>query len=1071
MARPRRGGFAPTLDPFGGARGGLGRYSITGDTITSLAQTEAYAIAVGWQNGTISDQVYEASLQHLVDLETPGTSGYVRAKNTLEDAQYSIGRNKLVVTVNTAATTSARLAALTALRTYDVARRDTMTPDNEQYREQVSRIASINGDLRQARYTDLVEKVNNGKGTTQQLLDLTTQLAQEAVGDPDADEWQKTIVTLEGRKKDEELTAAFQAYQHNRKTGASVLELLNARIAETTAGSPDYERLVNQREDLQTNIKNQADSKLEAEMSGKRSAGKLTDAAWLAYLKASYDGAEPGSAEKQNAGNRLREFTFSLAEDKLRYQVTKSGGSAASIHRLVNFYKGYRAGMSPGSERYRQLTLAIDSLSGRKGSGGGSARRGGGGGGGAGSSKGGMGAQLSKQIGGIGSVKDLVSGGQAPPDIGGLFKIDPTNTKQSAWFHNNLRSIKDALNRQSLTWTYYDKAGRPHELAFDPGMAVELQYQDIVNNQVGIAMTGNDARRRQSFVGKLITSGKQLDTVRGTATMDIYTRQESAIKAAKDRALAGGRYAEYLNLVNEEAQLIRRALGIPDGQPTELGYAQNGALTEGARGRIGRDLAGITPRDPDHPDGDPVLGLLQDPTPGISFVTDGDGHVVDAQLDPSRGYVTQAPDGSIKLALINTADPGAWTVDPTTGEQVPAYTQNTIRVTIRRDGEDAVVQQPISRPGDPNGLQMPVWQLDTAGYKPGQPANAPATAPGYHGARTGAPPAVATGMMTRTGAVPLMSTFTKETGNPSPIQWASLDGKTWYRIAPGVQIRVVMDPTVTFKDGKWQKDGTPLDPAKALGYAHVWGEQVAGGPGRFNEQAGGRRDIGAPGVVVPMRTMQYGGVSFDARPDYVIEAEEITNLSPARRAARAAAQRAAGTESEAADVSITRSTLSPEARRARAAAMEAERVTTALEGQRGRAWSSGELQPVSYRALISPDRPMRELPLAPAPVMPLGSRGGAPLREPAVVTQPASNLIPVTPKYTPQPVKLPPLPSLPPVRTGVAAGDIGYRTQPRPIPKPKPTSSGGAIAAKRKPPPAPKPPAAPTSSAGRQRAV
>ena len=198
MAR-RRGAFSNTLDPFGGSRGGLGRYNVTGDTIQSLAEYDAYVVAVAWANGQATDEDYLASLQKMVDLETVGTKGRVTAENKLGDAVYSIGRNKIAGEVNAANTPAERTAALRRMMAYDQARLATMTTGNEAYRSMADRVAGTRTDIRQSQYSELVNKVNAGKASTSQLLALARTFKAEAGSDPDADTWAQSIVTLTDR--------------------------------------------------------------------------------------------------------------------------------------------------------------------------------------------------------------------------------------------------------------------------------------------------------------------------------------------------------------------------------------------------------------------------------------------------------------------------------------------------------------------------------------------------------------------------------------------------------------------------------------------------------------------------------------------------------------------------------------------------------------------------------------------------------------------------------------------------------------------------------------------------------
>lgn len=1055
----RSGGFGTTLDPFGASRGGFSRYNITGETISSLAAAEAYAVAVAWQNGTVSDAEYLASLQKQLDLETPGTSGFIGAENKLEDAKYSIGRNKLVQSVNLASSAGSRISALEALRSYDQSRLGQMNSSNEQYREQVARIASTGADIRQTRYSELVTKVNNGQGTTAQLLALARSNQSASNGQPDADDWTNAVSELENRLKDEELTDAVQAYQHDRITGEELMAKIDSRIGDVTAGSPEAEQLKRQKEDLAEQIKNKADTKLETEMSGKRQAGTINDSQWLDYLRARYEAATPNSAEQIAAGDRLREFTFSLAEDKLRYQVQRG---TAPVSRLIKFYKGYRATMVPGSERYRALTLAIDSLKGRTvstggggGGGGGGASVGGGGGGTASTGKKPTGKLTDPDV----TLQDLAAGLTKPkPDFAKLLSVDPTDSAEVKWFYNNLTEMRAAAaNPNAVIWLYRDKSGKEYSVPFTRTALMQMEKLNVEHMYQQVALA-NTAYKRQTAVSKLITAKNAYDRSLGRATMDVYDKAMKALVSAKERALAGGRWAEYYNLTRQQALLIRDTLGIDPKATTNLSNATNGALNDSQLGRIAADLASLAPRlndgsEDDNLNGDPVLGLMTENTAdrGIPLVLDDDGNAIAGKLDPNRGYVTQLDDGRITIALVDQTDPNAFVQDPVTGVMVPAYTQNSVKVTVRRDGEDLLVTQPITPAGE--GKQAGVWQLDSAGSDPGRPSSA---AVGSKAGYVPVPVGGATkpsGSYAQTGTVAMMSTFTKENGYAQAVQWVSINGTTWYRVAPGTAApRVVLDSTVKWDaaKGAWMKDGQQLSPAEVLKFAHIWGTQIAGGPMAFNETAG-TGGIGAPGTTYVSRENRVqrdaqgnaigGSNSFDARPEYVVEKEELTNLSPEVRRARQAAQKATYGAEEA-DLEDIAKYLSPEARRAATAARAADEQMTRAENVKSNAFNylnGPEVVPAAYRAA--------QKTIASSPLGFLGL--GVLMPEPSVAVQPKPFVpAPIVTAPTPVPVTaLAPLPTPAPIQqTGQSTGDIAYK----PIPKPK------APPVKTKPRPQPK---------------
>jgi len=874
----RVGGFSGTLDPFGSGRGGLGRYNITGETISSLEAYEAYAVAVAWANGEASDEEYIASLQRMVDVSVPGTRERITNENRLADAKYSIGRNVLARDVNNATSMTARVAALRKLLAYDEARRDAMDPDNEAYREQVDRIAGLRGDIRQTQYSDLVTKVNRGMADTAALLAMARGFASASVGDPDADEWEATVVSLKDRVADEKITDGYQAYQHNRMSGAKLLGLLQARMAGMDPDSAAYKDLANQAEDLRERIKTDDRQKREYTMQGRRNDGKVTDKEFLGYLQDEYSNTEPGTSENIAAGNRLREFTFSLAEDKLRYDVTKG---KRPVSALISFYRSARAGMEPGSERYRSLTLAIDRLKGGSGGGGG-----GGGGGGRGS---GSGISLGpKQMPGTTFLADVLGSGKAPPGFGDLFNINVNSVTSRDWWDNNLRSMVDSFQDGKRYWLYYDKAGVAHELPFTPDMMSQMDLMNYEYTRIGL--TGADStKERQMWVGRGITALKALESRGGQYHMDVYQKTWKDIERAKQAALAGGRFAEYANLVEEQTKLARSILNLAPSDPLDVRYATNPMLTEAQRAAIAGDLSAIAPRDIDassdfyNPGGDAVLGLMLDGGIITKYGRDG---MESAQIDPNRGYLQQnVKTGAVELKIVDMDAPGGAVADPATGQLIPAYLANTVAVMVRIDGEDVAVRQEIT-----DTLTLPVWTQTTGaastvvreegtnaasiyvpggkgpkrtpperGFGPRKPGVAPP--PRIPGTSSHYDPLIVGGAQ---ATIPLRSIQTLEGRNP--VTWVSLDGTTWLRVdlsAGGVAPRVVMAPDVTFDEatGQWMKGDKPVTDFRDV--AHWWNQG---------------NDYGAPGQrFEPRMVRSHPGYAddglIDTRPMHVIRDE------------------------------------------------------------------------------------------------------------------------------------------------------------------------------------------------------
>ena len=864
MARSRRGSFSGTLDPFGGSSGGLGRYNITGDTIQSLAEYDAYVTATAWANGQATDEEYLASLQGLVDLTNPNTRDRVAAENKLADAKYSIGRNKIASEVNRADTPAARTAALKKLLAYDTDRLSGMDEGNQAYREQQDRVAGTRVDIRQSQYSELVNKVNAGKGTTAQLLAMAKGFRDASRGDPDNDDWTTTVQQLTERVADEDLNDAYQAYQHNRLSGDKLLAKLNARIAGVDQGSPQYKELVRQREDLQEQLRNDARTKRAADMNGKRAEGKVTDSQFTAYLRDEYNNAPAGTNEKIEAGNRLREFTFSVAEDKLRFDVQKG---KKPVSALINFYKAARAGMAVNSERYRAITLAIDSLQRGGGTGGGGGGgRGGGGGGGAG----GRGVMFyEKQLVGDAALHDIIGSAKAPPDFAGLFKLDISKIADRRWWDNNLRSAVSAFQRGDRTWTYYDKRGNTHELPFSPSMMSQFDQMNLTYSRAGLA-GARDMKDAQFWTGKVITATKAIQSRGGQYTMDVYEKTFGDLERQKQAALAGGRWAEYANLTKEQTELARFILGgtlDPDA-------STNPYLNASAKDRIARDLAHIAPLQNDanqpgfNPDGDQVLAMMQDQR--IQLTVDSDGNAIDGTLDPNSGFLTQLDDGRIVVKPWDVNAAGGSVYDPQLDREVPAYLKQTAPAVIRVNGQDIEVHQPTVD----DGAALPVYISRTgAASSPTlkQGASNPIAdflgfgAKSIPGAATAVDPYVVNGAF---ATVPL-KTFTTREGNTT-VRWVSLDGKTWVRYVPGETAppRVVIGSDYSFDGKTWTKDGKAVAAGDVLGSAHWWGAGDSSAAG----QAWG---LGAPGMTYTTRTAHDDG-RVDTRPDWMFREKKAS---------------------------------------------------------------------------------------------------------------------------------------------------------------------------------------------------
>lgn len=864
MAR-RKGGFGLTLNPFGSGGGDLGRYSIGGTTGggDDLAAYEAYAAEIAWNNGTITDEQYLAALRKLLESTTPETRDRISAQNRLDDALYTIERNKLVRAVNDADEHPERRTAITALLAFEEQRLGRMSADNEQRREQEDRIEGLRSELRQSRYAEAVERVNEGKGTTKELLGLAQALAREAGEDKDAADWERAVRELTDRVADEDLADAYQDYEHGRLTGPKLLAKLDARLAALTPGSPQYREMVRQREDLAVRVRDEERARRNATVAGARAAGKLTDEQYLAHLRQAYEETEPGSYDRIVAGNNLREAAYSLAEDKLRFEV-QTGKKPPSA--LIRFYQGYLATMNPGSERARALKLAIRSLQ-QRGSGGG------GGGGGGSSSK----LSFGKLVPGLSSLTSVIAANQAPPDFDKLLRVDVRSTPSWRWWSNNHRSLRDAYQEGKSSWTYFDTKGTAYTVPLTPELMSEFDDLNMRYTRAGVD-NAQTPSQRQTWIGRHITAIDGFEARQGQMTMDRYEREWDLLSREKERALARGDYAAYFNLTAGQADLVRSVAGIERGAPTDLAFATNTLLTGDMREQLLRDLDSIAPAitDPNDPDfdsanteGDWLLGLMKRYVPRD---TDGDGVVDTVSIDPNEGFVTQnTQTGAIEFVRIDRGNPEHFTsyvdengqehivprymgsaeaINPETGE--PYVKPTTLPAVVRFDGQDSVVRQAVVPTSAGAGLTA--W-----GYDYGATLGAAALS------AAGTPTNVVAPSLRPLERVPVQTITTVESGRP--VVWYTLDGVQWIRAtAEGVPPRVVLNPGVRYDatEGKWFSGTEEIDlsdPTTISRYAHFYGTDA-----RFR---GTEKGLGSPGVFLVVRKTD-PTTPLDTRPDWMV---------------------------------------------------------------------------------------------------------------------------------------------------------------------------------------------------------
>lgn len=892
MAR-RGGGFGGFgLDPFGGGGGDLSRYNL-GTTVGALDELEAYQIAVGWANGTVTDAEYLASLERAIERTGEGTRDRITAQDKYDDAVYRIERNKLVARVNDADDDPERIASLQALIAHDRARSGQMVADNEQRREIDATIAGLQADIRQTRYSALVERVNRGRASTSDLINLARSLYAEADGGPDARDWQRILGELRDRLADERLATRYQDYQHERITGPQLLADLDARLSELEPGSPAYVQLFRQREDLDRSLRDAEANKQFAQLTADKNAGKVTDNAYIAALRTAVDREKPGTQGRIDAENRLRQAVFSLAEDKLRYDVSK--GRAGAVAKLIAFYASYKATMTPGSSEWRQLDLAIDSLKRRGASGGG----GGGGGGSIGS--GGSGSAPPKLIPEDSALGDLINGTgpfagvKIPPNVARLMAINPNDKVAADWFDNNRRSMIQSYQNGDDTWTFFDLDGKVYDLPFASSMLSTIDEQNVRHMQTLVA-SASTPKAQQAAVGKLITALSQHRDRGGQMAMDSYRGVMEELDREKSRALARGDYADYATLVFGQEQLIRRMLMLPDSVPiTDANLNLNPVLDDSMVERIAADLDRLEPAvlDPGtgayHPGGDQVMTAIRE---GAVIVRDRDGDgMFDAyEVDEDRAFVTQGPNGEALFNLLNPLNDAHYFTNAE-GIREPKYKQTHVRVSVlNADGEPETYFQPVASGAVGLNLRAistattvspwlapganPLSNLvgtGSVGVGPQAPP-APFGAPGLVETDRGFSTYLTNGQLTE--GVKSFSVLERDRdGKLQPATWVSLDGETFMRIGGGAGAptpQLVLNPgsgaTYDPATGRMLVNGEAYNAAKhgAIGqFLHIYGTSWTDANGKLHlpdwvGKGKGSAGVGGPGQFFETRKIENG---------------------------------------------------------------------------------------------------------------------------------------------------------------------------------------------------------------------
>lgn len=446
----RSGSFGGSLNPFGGGTlGGFSQYDIG----SNLAELEVYRVEVAWGNGTATDDQYVAALTKAVGATDPETRDRESAQNRLDDAVYRIGRSKASTT------------GLDALIAFDQSAIGKMNESNLRYRDVKESLDSELAQRRSRDYGTLVRDYNAGKISTQKLADwVGTALKTIDPSDPDYLNWTSTKEDLSQRLKSEADEKIYQDFQMGRLKGPAFLTYLNKRKAEYDPSSPEFADWTRRVEDGTKQVKDAEQSAKDTAFFNLYEEGKKSDHAYLTYLRNRIDGMAPDDPDRAAWKHRLNQAAFSLAEDKLRFDVER-GKQPTS--KLVSFYKNYQRTLNPGSSEYRQISRSLRAL----GSGGSS----GGGGGGGGSRRSSSSSGGGTSTLGTKSAPKLISPKSSLHDLVSVLRVNVNGSKTSSRTATkaldlNIDTLQNARQRGDDVWLFQD----PRK----PGQMIAGKYPD-----------------------------------------------------------------------------------------------------------------------------------------------------------------------------------------------------------------------------------------------------------------------------------------------------------------------------------------------------------------------------------------------------------------------------------------------------------------------------------------------------------------------------------------------------------------------------------------------------------------
>ena len=679
----RRGGFGGGLNPFGGGQlGSLAQYDIGKD----LADLAVYQTEVAWGNGQATDADYLDALRRAAAAADPNTQGYYSAQNKVDDAVYRIGRSV------------AEGQGLDALIAFDQAALATMSPDNLRYRDILDSVQSEMAQRRSRDYGELVDAYNDGELPTETLLAwVSSTLGTISPDDPDFANWTNVLGDLGDRIQGEKDTQVYQDYQRGRMEPAAFLAYLTGRRDEYSPESPKYQEWANKLEDATVQVKDQAQAKADSTFFALYEEGKKSDASYLLYLRRRIDTMPADDPQRGEWQHRLNQATFSLTEDKLRFDAqratdkvegaqkyvkgrtvtvrtaarterqlvngkwvdvkipagtaekvipgrwtTASGSSIkaaqASMGKLMDFYTAYRTTLNPGSAEWRTVTRSIDTLAKSQVTfGATNATRSTTSSGGGSSSGASTASVIGKGPAATTTGGKLISPKYTLSNILGLFSINPTGDKKAVAAAGKFLALNTSTLNNALT------RGDDVWLFQDP------RYPGSVVN----ALNPDGSPVLDKNGKAVLVRGTAYLPVTSEAFSNLKTVESSNFMASAELALSRGKYGDYASLLRRAGESLDSAR-LQDAQYRaqnwEEWYDATAVAVDkltmsgdyGGAVQLATDLAGRLAREAQNPYLDDTRRARLDE--------------IGEKLADNKIMPTQNPDGSVYEGAVNLSE-------------------------------------------------------------------------------------------------------------------------------------------------------------------------------------------------------------------------------------------------------------------------------------------------------------------------------------------------------------------------------------------------------------------------------